>query len=267
MLLAIDIGNSHTVLGLFNHEQLLGQWRFQSATGRTDDELAIQCHGLFSLLGIDRRAITGIILVSVVPQLQSTWISCCRKHLADHLQQPPQVISPQGLQGHLTIKTDRPGEVGADRLVNCIGARQKYQGHLIVIDFGTAITFDCLSIQDEFLGGVILPGINTSLEALATRTAKLPRIDLSTVPCQVIGTDTIQAMQSGILHGYGSLVEGLTQKISSEMGCSAGTCKVIATGGMAHLIAPCCGDAIDEIDPQLTLKGLCYLHRAGINHG
>jgi type III pantothenate kinase len=261
MLLAIDIGNSHTVLGLFHDDRLTGQWRFQSDRDRTDDELAIQCHGLLSLIGIDRREITGIILVSVVPVLEKAWLSCCRKYLASHLPYPPQVITAGLMQEHLTIKTDHPEEVGADRLVNSIAAWRKYQCDLIVIDFGTAITFDCVSRGPEFLGGAILPGINIALEALSSRTAKLPRIDLSAGPDKVIGTNTIQAMQSGILHGYGALVDGLTHRILAEMGCAPEASKVIATGGMAQLIAPY-SQAIDEVDPTLTLQGLHYLYHA-----
>jgi len=266
MLLAIDIGNSHTVVGLFDADRLAGQWRLLSERNRTDDELAIQCHGLLSLIGIDRREITGIILVSVVPVLEKAWLSCCRKYLATHLQYPPLVVTAGLMQEHLTIKTDHPEEVGADRLVNSIAAWRKYQCNLVIIDFGTAITFDCVTAAGEFTGGLILPGINISLAALSSSTAKLPRIDLSTGPDRVIGTNTIQAMKSGILHGYGAMVDGLTRKILSEMGCASGTSKVIATGGMARLIAPY-SQAIEEVDPALTLNGLHFLANSGRNVG
>jgi len=266
MLLAIDIGNSHTVAGLFHDDRLTGQWRFQSERNRTDDELAIQCHGLLSLIGIDRREITGIILVSVVPSLEKAWLSCCRKYLATHLPCPPQVVTAGLIQEHLTIKTDHPEEVGADRLVNSIAAWRKYQCDLIVIDFGTAITFDCVTATGEFTGGLILPGINISLAALSSRTAKLPRIDLSTGPDKVIGANTIQAMKSGILHGYGAMVDGLTHRILTEMGCAPEATKVIATGGMAQLIAPY-SQAIEEVDPALTLDGLHFLANSGRNAG
>lgn len=261
MLLAIDIGNSHTVIGLFHDDRLSGQWRLQSDHERTDDELVIQLHGLLSLTGLDSRAITGVIVVSVVPVLEKTWLSCCRKYLAAHLERPPQVVSARGMQDHMAIKTDQPEEVGTDRLVNTIAAWRKYQCDLIVIDFGTAITFDCVSRGCEFLGGAILPGISISLAALSSRTAKLPRIDLGTGPDKVIGASTIQAMQSGILHGYGALVDGLTHRILAEMGCTPEPAKVIATGGMAQLIAPY-SQAIAEVDPTLTLQGLHYLYHA-----
>jgi len=266
MLLAIDIGNSHTVLGLFHDDRLTGQWRFQSDRDRTDDELAIQLLGLLSLTGLDCRAITGVIVVSVVPVLEKTWLSCCRKYLATHLQYPPLVVTAGLMREHLTIKTDHPEEVGADRLVNSIAARRKYQCNLVIIDFGTAITFDCVTAAREFTGGLILPGINISLEALLSRTAKLPRIDLSTGPDRVIGANTIQAMKSGILHGYGAMVDGLTRKILSEMGCAPEAAKVIATGGMARLIAPY-SQAIEEVDPALTLDGLHFLANSDHNMG
>lgn len=261
MLLAIDIGNSHTVLGLFHDDRLSGQWRFQSDRDRTDDELAVQLHGLLSLIGIDRREITGVIVVSVVPVLESTWLSCCRKYLAASLERPPQVVSTSWILEHMEILTDHPEEVGADRLINGIAAWQRFQCNLVIIDFGTAITFDCVSCGCEFLGGAILPGINISLAALTNSTAKLPRIDLSTAPDKVIGTNTIQAMQSGILLGYGALVDGLTQKLLAGTGRPARTSKVIATGGMAQLIAPY-SQAITDVDPTLTLQGLHYLYHA-----
>jgi type III pantothenate kinase len=265
MLLTIDIGNSHTVVGLFDADRLSGQWRFQSDRDRTDDELAVQLHGLLSLTGLDCHAITGVILVSVVPVLEKTWLSCCRKYLAAFLERPAQVVSAPWMQGHMTILTDHPGEVGADRLVNGIVAWQRYQCNLVIIDFGTAITFDCVSCGCEFLGGAILPGINISLEALASRTAKLPRIDLSAGPDKVIGANTIQAMKSGILHGYAALVDGLTKKLLAEMGRPPEKPKVIATGGMAQLIAPYC-QAIEVVDPNLTLKGLHYLYHTEAIH-
>ena len=258
MLLAIDIGNSHTVLGLFHHDQLIGQWRFHSDRDRTEDELAIQCHGLFSLIGTDIREISQCILVSVVPTLEKVWASWCRKHLAAQLAQPLQVVTAERIRQHLAIRTEHPEEVGADRLVNSIAAWQKYQCKLVIIDFGTAITFDCVTAGGEFIGGLILPGINISLAALSTHTAKLPPIDLSVGPDKVIGTNTIQAMKSGVLHGYGALVDGLIQRILTEMPESHETCKVIATGGMAHLIAPY-SQAISEVAPTLTLSGLHFL--------
>src|SRR5665647_1249971 len=259
MLLAIDIGNSHTVIGLFKDDQLVGQWRFKSDRERTDDELAIHCHGLFSMIGMESSEITGIIIASVVPTLQTAWISSCRKYLSARLELPLLVVSAENMKESIQIKTDFPDEVGADRLVNAIAGWQKYRCNLVIIDFGTAITFDCVSADCAYLGGAILPGIAIALDALSSRTAKLPRIDVSVGPEKVIGTNTVQAMKSGILHGYGALVDGMTQKIRLEMGCANDELKVIATGGMAHLIAPY-AQSIDELEPMLTLQGLQFLH-------
>jgi type III pantothenate kinase len=271
MLLAIDIGNSHTVVGLFKDDlshQLYGQWRFKSDRDQTADELALRFHTLFGMIGIAPAEITGIALASVVPTLQTAWISYCRKYLSANLQQPVLVVSAASVKESIRIKTDYPDEVGADRLVNGIAAWDQYRCNLVIIDFGTAITFDCVSAQCEYLGGVILPGIAISLDALSSRTAKLPRVDIGVGPEKVIGTNTVQAMKSGILHGYGGLVDGLSDKIRIEMTGDAddeAPFKVIATGGMAHLIAPY-SRAIEEVDPMLTLKGLLILHRRQQNH-
>lgn len=262
MLLTIDIGNSHTVLGLFHHDRLIGRWRLQSDRDRTVDELAVQCHGLLSLANANLGEVDGAILASVVPVLERTWLSC----LTDHLRQPPRVVSTRILQEWIHIGTDHPEEVGVDRLINGIAAWQRYRCNLVLIDFGTAITFDCVTEGGTFLGGAILPGMQISLEALATRTARLPRVDLHGVPPRVIGTSTIGAMQSGMLHGYGSLVDGLSQKMIAEMGCAPETCRVIATGGMAQLIAPY-SRAIAEVDPLLTLSGLHFLAHVGMSNG
>ena len=259
MLLAIDIGNSHTVIGLFKKKMLIGQWRFQSDRDRTDDELAIRCHGLFSLIGIAAGTITGIVIASVVPALEKSWISCCRKYLSANLERPLLAVCAETVKGNILVKTDHPGEVGADRLVNSIAGWQKYQCNLVIIDFGTAITFDCVTGQCEYLGGAILPGIAVALEALSSRTAKLPRIDVNVGPEKVIGTNTVEAMKSGILHGYGSLVDGMIDKIRQELGCCANEQKVIATGGMAHLITPY-AQSINAIEPMLTLEGLRFIH-------
>ncbi len=259
MLLAIDIGNSHTVIGLFKDDQLVNQWRLKSDRERTDDELAIHCQGFFSMIGMESSEITGIIIASVVPTLQSAWLSSCRKYLSARLERPLLVVSAEHMKEYIQIKTDFPDEVGADRLVNAIAGWQKYRCDLLIIDFGTAITFDCVSAECAYLGGAILPGIAIALDALSSHTAQLPRIDVSVGPEKVIGTNTVQAMKSGILHGYGALVDGMTHKIRLEMGCADDKLKVIATGGMAHLIVPY-AQVIDELEPLLTLQGLQFLH-------
>lgn len=259
MLLAIDIGNSHTVMGLFQGDQLVAQWRVKSDRDRTADELALRTHTLFTMSGFELRQISGVALASVVPTLQTAWLAYCDKYLATHLKKTVFVVSAASVGAIIRIQTDSPEEVGADRLVNGIAAWQKYRCNLVVIDFGTAITFDCVSADCAYLGGAILPGIAISLDALSSRTAQLPRIDIGEGPKKVIGTNTVQAMKSGILHGYASLVDGMTKRIRREMEAPDATFRVIATGGMAHLIAPYT-QSIEETDAMLTLQGLRFLH-------
>lgn len=259
MLFTIDVGNSHTVTGLFEGEELIGQWRLKSDRERTDDELAIRYHALFSMAGIDKEKIDGIILASVVPSLEAAWITCCKTYFSANLKKPLFVVSSETVSHIITIATDYPEEVGADRLVNAVAAWEQYKQNLIIIDFGTAITFDCVSAKCEYLGGTILPGIAISLDALSTRAAKLPRIDVSTPPESIIGRNTIQAMKSGILYGYGALVDGLSEKIREDLCPHGEPLRVLATGGMAQLIAPYT-KVIDEVNTMLTLRGLYSLY-------
>ncbi len=259
MLFVIDVGNSHTVVGLFDGDTLLGQWRLKSDRERTADELAIRYHSLFAMAGIDKEKITGIILASVVPSLEAAWVACCDKHFSKNLTYPPFVVSSKNLEHLVSIKTQNPEEVGADRLVNVIAAWHRYRCDLIVIDFGTAITFDCLTAKCEYLGGSILPGIAISLEALSTRAAKLPHIDVSIPPESIIGNNTIQAMKSGILYGYGAMIDGLVKILSKEMSESESGVQIIATGGMANLIIPY-SDSVTEVDQMITLKGLQIIY-------
>lgn len=255
MLFTIDVGNSHTVTGLFDGDKLVGHWRLKSDRERPEDELAIRYHSLFSMAEIKKKDIHGIILASVVPSLEAAWISCIKTYFSDYLQKPLFVISSKSIADIISVKIDRPEEVGADRLVNAVAAWERYRKNLIIIDFGTAITFDCVSSKCEYLGGTILPGIAISLDALANRTAKLPKIDISKAPATVIGRNTVEAMESGILNGYGSLVDGLSEKIEAELCPLSEEIKIIATGGMAHLIAPY-SKRIEEVDTMLTLWGL-----------
>lgn len=255
MLFVIDIGNSHTVTGLYEKDRLIGQWRLKTDKEKTADELAIDYNALFTMTGMDKRRITGIVLASVVPTLENAWIACCNDHFSENLAQPLIIVSAKTVADLIAIQTDNPNEVGADRLVNGIAAWEEYKSDLIVIDFGTAITFDCITARCEYLGGIIFPGIRISLEALATKTAKLPHIDVSEPAEKFIGTNTIQAMKNGILHGYGAMIDGLVQGISREMSDNPETVQIVATGGMAALIAPYTS-TIKHIDPILTLSGL-----------
>lgn len=261
MFLVVDIGNSHTVTGMYDGDQLVGHWRLKSDSKSTADELAIRYHTLFEMAGMEKEKIRGIIIASVVPTLETAWVACCRKHFAAHLEHDIIIIAVERLRNLITVLLDNPQEVGADRLVNAIAAWDLRPCKQIVIDFGTAITFDCVTEKCEYLGGVILPGIAISLEALSSRTAKLPHIDVSASPAQLIGKSTVQAMKSGILYGYGSMVDGLVKGIKKEMALSSEEdFRVVATGGMAALIAPF-ATSIDLIDPMLTLKGLAIIYR------
>jgi type III pantothenate kinase len=200
------------------------------------------------------------VLASVVPTLESAWISCCKTKFFRHLKEPLLVISNTNVNDLITIQLPNPGEVGADRLVNAIAAFKKFQTHLVVVDFGTAITFDCVTSRCEYLGGAIVPGVAISLEALSTKTAKLPHIDVSDGPDHVIGKSTVEAMKAGILYGYGAMLDGMIAKIRIELTTPDDReMTVIATGGMAAIVAPY-ATTIDHIDPLLTLEGLRHIY-------
>jgi type III pantothenate kinase len=252
MLMAVDVGNTHTVIGLYEGETLISHWRVRTELTNTADELAATIHGLFALKHIDFDDISNMVLASVVPPIQSAW----RNLAMDLFSFEPMEISRHLTTG-LAIKTDNPDEVGADRIVNAVAGFDKYADALIIVDFGTAITFDCVSKRGEYLGGVITPGLSISLDALGQKTAKLPRVDITVAPSKAIGTNTVEAIRSGVLFGYGGLVEELIGRISKEMGPEKP--KVIATGGMAALIAPH-APSIEAVEPMLTLEGLRLLH-------
>ncbi len=264
MFFVIDVGNSHTVTGLYSENKLAAQWRLKSDRKSTADELAVSYDALFTMAGIDKTKIKGIILASVVPTLETAWKNCCRKHFTGCLERDIFVVAVDEIKDLITVKLDNPREVGADRLVNGIAAWNIFQCKLIVIDFGTAITFDCITEKCEYLGGSILPGIAISLEALADKTAKLPHIDVAVPPASIIGKTTVQAMKSGILYGYGAMIDGLVGGIRAEMTRSGEAVKVVATGGMAGIIEPFT-TTIDLIDPLLTLKGLEIIYKKKIN--
>ena len=258
MLLTVDVGNSHTVSGVFFNQSLLHKWRLKSDRDRTADELAIRYHSLFQMDNIIKKDITGFIVCSVVPTLETSWLNFATKYLTN-CATPPMAVSHRTYTG-ITIKTDNPAEVGADRIVNALAAWDEYKSALIVIDFGTAITFDCVSAKGEYLGGTIHPGIGISLDALAGRTAKLPRIDIDATPKNVIGTTTTTAIRSGMLYGFGGMVDRMVSLITEELVKADEEINIIATGGMAELIAPY-SKVLDIIDPLLTLNGLQLIHQ------
>jgi type III pantothenate kinase len=252
MLLAIDVGNSQTVCGIFNNSKLLHHWRLKTDREKTADELAARFLSLFAMHNIQFKDITGVIIASVVPTQQQAWQEFSKKYV----ECTPLLVNAQSLETGITIATDNPAEVGADRIVNAVAVFTQYGKSSIVVDFGTAITFDCISAWGEYLGGAIIPGMSISLDALASRTAKLPRIDISIPPEKAIGANTVDAIKSGLLFGFGAMVDGLIKKLSAEF---TEIPQVVATGGMAELVAPY-AKSIQIVDSMLTLKGLKILH-------
>ncbi|MBI4969757.1 MAG: type III pantothenate kinase [Rhodospirillales bacterium] len=252
MLLAIDSGNTNIVFAVFDGDKVKGEWRASSTTNRTADELGVWLTQLMSLEGIDRKAVDAAIIATVVPAVLFSLKTLCRRYFGAD----PLVVGEEGVALGLNILLDRPEEVGADRLVNAVAAHQRYQGPLIVIDFGTATTFDVVDAEGNYCGGAIAPGINLSLEALHMAAAKLPRVAIGR-PRQVIGKATVPAMRSGVYWGYVGLIEGLVKRIQEEFGAPM---TVVATGGLAPLFAESTS-VIQHLDTDLTLRGLLEIHR------
>lgn len=244
-LLVIDIGNTNVVYGLFEGERMIASWRIITKS-RTADELGVQLLGFLDLGSISPDSLGRSIISCVAPQHLSTFIFMLQKYFAVS----PLIVGP-GVKTGMPILYDNPREVGADRIVNSVAAYEKYHQSLIVVDFGTATTFDCISEKGEYLGGAIAPGITTSLESLFRAASKLPRVELSK-PKTVIGKTTIESMQAGIIFGYVGLVDELVQRITEEMKTNP---KVLATGGLASLIGRE-SKTIEEIDENLTMEGL-----------
>jgi type III pantothenate kinase len=251
MLLAIDIGNSNIVWGVYREQELCGHWRLGTDLKKTADEYGLLFTGLLEARGIRATEITGVIISSVVPSLTSV-IEAMAEQYFHHL---PLLVSHE-LDLGLTIAYPHPHELGSDRLVNAAAAYARYQSALIIIDFGTATTFCAISQQGEYLGGAIAPGLATASEALHARTAKLPRVSLIR-PKAVIGKDTIGSIQAGLIFGYVGLVDELVSRMEQELHPKP---RVIATGGLASLIAPE-SRTIQEVRPFLTLEGLELLYR------
>jgi type III pantothenate kinase len=250
MLLAIDVGNTNIVLGVFDGDTLVQSWRLQTLRERTSDELGLLVDGLFAHSRIDRVKIRGIILGSVVPPLTSTIRAMAQRYFGV----PVLTIEP-ALDTGMPILYDNPAEVGADRIVNAIAAYEKFgraAGRpMIVVDFGTATTLDAVTARGEYLGGAICPGVQISADALFQRAARLPRIDVRK-PSRIVGRTTVGAMESGLFWGYVGMVEGLVRRMSDELG---GDALCIATGGLADVIAPET-TLIKHVEPDLTLHGL-----------
>lgn len=250
MLLAVDVGNTHTVLALYDGRRLAHSFRIESAKGRTADELSVLLHQLLALRGVAPTDVRGSILGSVVPALSEVFVAAARAMFGRDML----VVGP-GIKTGMPILIENPREVGADRIVNAVAAYDRVRAGVIVVDFGTATTFDCVSPKGEYLGGAIAPGVQIAADALFTRAAKLPRIELQKPP-RAVGRNTTHAMQSGILYGYVGLVDGLVDRLRAELGFA---CRVLATGGLAPVVKAE-SRTIEETDELLTLEGLRILY-------
>lgn len=250
MLLVIDIGNTNTVLGLYDGDRLIHHWRLATSRSRTSDEYAVLMRQMFDMAGAELGKVDGCIVSCVVPPMLSVFTTLVERYC----QIEALVIGP-GIRTGMPILYENPREVGADRIVNAVAAYERYQQATIVVDFGTATTFDAISSDGRYLGGAISPGVAISAEALFQRASKLPRVDI-TPPTKVIGRNTVGSMQAGVVFGYCALVDGMVRRIEAEYGESM---KVIATGGLSGMFAEM-SETIDDYDPDLTLTGLKILY-------
>jgi type III pantothenate kinase len=262
MLLVLDVGNTNTVLGVFarvvkvhaggdldeppRYERLLANWRVATSRTSTVDEYGVLFRNLFSMAGLEARGIHGIVISSVVPPLDPVLRQVCERYF--HLR--PLFIEP-GVKTGMPVQYDNPAEVGADRIVNAVAAFEKYGGPCVIVDFGTATTFDCVSAKGEYLGGVICPGVGVSADALFEHTARLPRVEIRK-PARVIGSTTVGSLQSGLYYGYLGLVDGILELLLAELGQET---RVVATGGLGPLIGTG-SKYIKNVDDFLTLEGL-----------
>jgi type III pantothenate kinase len=262
MLLVIDVGNTNTVLGVFErvphrpgddvttetarYEKLVANWRVGSHLTRTVDEYGVIFRNLFSMENLEVSDVHGIVISSVVPPLDPVLRTCCERYF----NTKPLFIEP-GIKTGMQVLYDNPAEVGADRIVNSVAAFEKYGGPCVIVDFGTATTFDCVSKKGEYMGGVICPGIGISADALFQRTARLPRVEIRK-PARVIGSNTVGSLQSGLYYGYLGLVDGILERLMNEMGEET---RVIATGGLGSLFGTV-SHFIKDVDEFLTLEGL-----------
>ncbi len=250
MLLVVDVGNTQTHFGTYRDGRLVEHWRFATVRDSTADELGAVLRNLTELRGIGLADLDASIVSSTVPQLRPEWEAMAKRYL-DHEM---LVVGP-GIKTGMALRYDNPREIGPDRLVNAVAAYDKVHGACVVVDFGTALTFDPVSAEGEYLGGIIAPGVEISMEALTNRAAALPKIDLA-APRALIGKTTVDAIRSGVIYGYAGQVDGILRRLRAEMGPEIET---IATGGLAEHIVPFT-EEIDETDDLLTLTGLRLLH-------
>lgn len=250
MLLVIDVGNSNTVIGLYDGDELLHDWRVRTVVNLTIDEYGMLIMSLYKTVNVNSKTIKDIIISCVVPTMLNVLEPLCLKYF----NIKPLIVGP-GIKTGMPIHYDNPKEVGADRIVNAVAAFEKYKSPLIIVDFGTATTFDYVSEKGEYMGGCIAPGIVISTEALFERASKLPRVELSK-PSKIIARDTVSSMQAGIMWGYAGLVDGIVKRIKKEINCDA---TVVATGGLAQIIAAET-ETIDKVEEMLTLEGLKIIY-------
>lgn len=250
MLLAVDVGNTNTVVGVYAEKRLQDHWRIETSSRKTADEYGILLVQMFARGGLDPARISAVAVSSVVPTMELTLRSMARRYFGCD----PLFVGP-GVRTGMPVLYDNPAEVGADRVVNAVAAYERHHCSLIIVDFGTATTFDAVSARGEYLGGSICPGVTISMEALFRSASKLPRVEFKR-PDKVVGRNTVASMQSGLVYGYVGLVDGLCARLAAEMG---GRPKVLATGGLAPLLAGV-SQAIDEVDELLTLEGLRIIH-------
>jgi type III pantothenate kinase len=250
MLLVVDVGNTNTVLGLFDGDQLVHDWRIRTVVDHTVDEYGMLIYNLYKTSRISSRKIQDIIISCVVPPMLNILEPLCQKYF----NLKPLIVGP-GVKTGMPIFYDNPKEVGADRVVNAVAGYEKYKKDLIIVDFGTATTFDYVSEKGEYMGGCISPGIMISSDALFERAAKLPRVELSK-PKSIVAKDTVSSMQAGIMYGYAGLVDGICDRIKAEVKSNP---LVVATGGLARIVAPET-KSIDVVDEMLTLEGLRIIY-------
>jgi type III pantothenate kinase len=250
MLLVVDVGNTQTHFGTYDGTELLEHWRFATVRESTADQLGAALSALLSLRGMAFDGLHASIVSSTVPQLAPEWSAMAERYLGHEML----VVGP-GIKTGMALRYDNPREIGADRLVNAVAAYDKIRDAVVVVDFGTAITYDPVSAKGEYLGGIIAPGIEISMDALTERAARLPKIDLGP-PRQLIGKTTVDAIRSGVVYGFAGAVDAIVGRLRAELGETTAT---IATGGHSALIAPF-AESIDEVDDLLTLTGLRLLH-------
>ena len=261
MLLVLDVGNTNTVLGVFDispgeSARLIAHWRVSTTKTQTVDEYGVLFRNLFAMNRLEFTAVKGTVISSVVPPLDSILREVCERYF----QSRPLFIEP-GVKTGMPVHYDNPAEVGADRIVNSVAAFENYGGPCIIVDFGTATTFDVVSKKGEYLGGVITPGIGISADALFSRTARLPRVDVRKPP-RVLATNTVNSVQSGLYYGYLGLIDGILERLMHELG---GDVKVVATGGLAPLMGEG-SKYIEKVDDLLTLEGLRIIYERNQAH-